>query len=109
MDEKEKYLATIPKAESEIELPEAVPEREILEWYARKDKLRQIANTLYGNFIDVPGQGCFFQYMRSLPWQRVIKITELRPCEVGNTTLVQVSLSPRRASKKKATKKKKKH
>lgn len=95
MDEKEKYLATIPKADSAIEATEAVPEREILEWYARKDKLRQIGNTLYGNFIDVPGQGCYFQYMRSLPWERVIKITDLRPYEVGNTTLVQVRLSPK--------------
>ena len=86
MDEKEKYLATIPKADSAIEVTEAVPEREILEWYARKAKLRRIGNTLYGNFIDVPGQGCYFQFMRSLPWERVIKITDLRPCDVGNMT-----------------------
>ena len=37
MDEKEKYLATIPKADSAIEVTEALPERDILEWYARKD------------------------------------------------------------------------
>ena len=95
MDEKKKYLATIPKADSATEVKEAVPEREILEWYARKDKLRHNGTVLFGNFIDVPGQGCYFQYMRSLPWQRVIKITDLRPCDVGNpTTLVQISLSP---------------
>ena len=95
MDDKEKYLATIPKGENATEVKEAVPEREIVEWYARKDKLRRIGTSLAGNFIDVPGQGCYFQYMRVLPWDRVIRITDLRPCDIGNTTLVQVSLSPR--------------
>lgn len=101
MDEKEKYWASIPEADTAIDAKEVEPgSAEILTWYARKDTLRRIGNTLYGNFIDTPGFGCTFQYMRSMSWLRVIQIIDLRPCDQGNGILVEITLSPRRPKNK---------
>lgn len=94
MNEKEKYFAGIPEADAPIDAEEVDLRAEVLTWYARKDTLRRIAQTLIGNFIETPGYGCTFNYTRALPWVRVERITDLRPCEHGGT-LVEIRLSPR--------------
>lgn len=97
MDEKEKYLTSIPKGDAPADAKALEIDAQILTWYARKDTLRHVGLYLFGNFIDVPGYGCLFQYMRSLPWVRVITIRDLRPCEDPPRpgTLVEITLSPK--------------
>jgi hypothetical protein len=83
--EKETYLASIPKADTAIEA-EAVDydkKQKINVWYALKDTLLHRDPWLVGNFINLPGAACSFNYTRVLPLIRIEEIVDLRPCDHG--------------------------
>jgi hypothetical protein len=75
MGDKEKYLASIPKADKPIDDAKQIDDLTILTWYARKDTLRHYGANLFGDWEpELSNKQIALSLVRERPIEEILRL-----------------------------------